>query len=145
MITFLYIPELFGISIEVYFILFIIAIPTFLFWKWLLKKYIKPIKERKIATWFATIIITPILYVGLIILFIFLSTYTPNEDFDKSNWLTLREGRFQMVNEIIKSKMLIGNDTNQLKQKLGEPYLERQYPMDLRYGYGGRHLWNFLS
>lgn len=115
------IPIIFGLSIEVYFILLIIAIPTFFFWRWLLKKYIKVGKTRKIATWSATLIVTPIIYVGLIMLFIFGMTYTPSKDFDKSQWLTDKEGRFQMASDIISSKMLIGKDTNQVKQMLGEP------------------------
>jgi hypothetical protein len=119
--TLLDIPVLSGLSIEVYFILLIIAIPTFLFWRWLLKKYIKVDRTRKIATWFATLIGTPIVYVGLIMLFIFGMTYTPSKDFDKSQWLTGKEGRFQMASDIISSKMLIGKDTNQVKQMLGEP------------------------
>lgn len=48
-------------------------------------------------------------------------TYTPSQDFNKSQWLTDKEGRFQMAGDIISSKMLIGKDTNQVKQMLGEP------------------------
>ncbi len=119
--TLLDIPVLFGLSIEVYFILLIIAIPTFFFWRWLLKKYIKVDRTRKIVTWSATLVGTPIIYVGLIMLFMFGITYTPSKDFDKSEWQTDKEGRFQMAGDIISSKMLIGKDTNQVKQMLGEP------------------------
>ncbi|MCF1717042.1 hypothetical protein L0U88_20535 [Flavihumibacter sp. RY-1] len=120
-VTLLDIPVIFGLSIEVYFFLVIIAIPTFLFWRWLLKKYIKGDRTRKIATWSATLIGTPIIYVGLIILFMFGMTYTPSRNFDKSEWLTDRERRFQMAGDIITSKMLLNKDTNQVKQILGEP------------------------
>jgi len=120
-LTLLDIPVIFGLSIEVYFILLIIAIPTFFFWRWLLKKYIKVDRIRKIATWSATLIGTPIIYVGLIMLFMFGISYTPSKDFDKSQWLTDKEGRFQMAGDIIKSRMLIGKDTNQIKQLLGDP------------------------
>jgi len=99
--TILDIPVIFGLSIDVYFILLIIAIPTFLFWRWLLKKYITVDRTRKIATWSATIIGTPIIYVGLIMLFMLGMSYTPSRDFDKSQWLTDREGRFQMAGDII--------------------------------------------
>lgn len=119
--NFLDIPVIFGLSIEVYFILLIIAIPTFFFWRWLLKKYIKVDRTRKIATWTATLIGTPIIYVGLIMLFMFGMTYTPSKDFDKSQWLSDKEGRFQMAGDIISSKMLLGKDTNHVKQILGEP------------------------
>lgn len=120
-LTLLDMPVIFGLSIEVYFILLIIAIPTFLFSRWLLKKYIKSDRTRKIATWSATFIGTPIIYVGLIMFYMFGLTYTPRRDFDKSKWLTDREGRFQMAGDIISSKMLVSKDTNQVKQMLGEP------------------------
>jgi len=119
--TLLEIPMIFGLSIEVYFILFIIAIPTFYFWRWLLKKYIKVVRIRKITTWFATLIGTPIIYVVLIMLFMFVLTYTPSKDFNKLQWSTNIEGRFQMADDIISSKMLINKDTNQVKQILGKP------------------------
>lgn len=115
------IPVIFGLSIEVYFILLVIAIPTFFFWQWLLKKYIKVGRTRKIATWSATLIATPTIYVSLIVLFMLGMTCTPSKDFDKSQWLTDEEGRFQMAGDIISSKMLIGKDTNHVKQVLGEP------------------------
>jgi len=122
--TLLNIPELFGFSIEVYFILLIIAIPTFYFWRWLLKRFTKVSTTRRVVTWFATIIMTPIIYSILIIIFIFSLTYEPNRDFNKSQWMGDREGRFQMAKDIIKSKMLIDKDSNQVKQLIGEPNWE---------------------
>jgi len=115
------IPVIFGLSIEVYFILLAVAIPTFFFWRWLLKKIIKVDRTRKIVTWTATLIGTPLIYGGLIMLFMFGITYTPSKDFDKIQWLTDKEGRFQMAGDITTSKMLIGKDTTQVKQILGEP------------------------
>ena len=140
-LTLLDIPVIFGLSIEVYFILLIIAIPTFFFWRWLLKKYIKVDRTRKIATWSATLIGTPIIYVGLIILFFFGMTYTPSKDFEKSEWLTDKEGRFQMADDIIESKMLIGKDTTLVKQILGEPTwggdTTKVWSYDMGFGGGG--------
>ena len=140
-LTFLDIPVIFGLSIEVYFILLIIAIPTFFFWRWLLKKYIKVDKTRKIATWSATFIGTPIIYVGLIMLFLLGMTYTPSKDFDKSQWLTDREGRFQMAGDIIERKLLIGIDTTQVKQILGDPTwggdTTKIWSYDMGFGGGG--------
>lgn len=56
------IPELFGVSIEVYFILLLLCVPTYFFWRWLLKKFIAYDKSRKIATLTATIFSTPFIY-----------------------------------------------------------------------------------
>ena len=132
-LTLLDIPVFFGLSIEVYFILLIIAIPTFFFWKWVLKKFIKVDRTRKIATWTATLIGTLIIYVGLIMLFMFGMTYTPSKDFDKPEWILDKEGRFQMAGDIINSKMLIDKDTIQVKQILGDP----------TWGMDTTHVWTY--
>lgn len=119
--TLLEILVIYGLSIEVYLILLVIAIPTFFFWKWLFRKFFKVDRTRKIATWTATLIATPAIYIGLILLMLFGMAYTPNKDFNKSKWLTDKEGRFQMASNIIESKMLIGKDSNQIKEILGDP------------------------
>jgi hypothetical protein len=119
--TLLDVPQLFGLSIEVYIICFIIALATFFVCRRLLKMFVKTDKTRKIATWSITLLATPLIYLGLIRLLVFWITYMPGRAFDKSQWLTDREGRFQMAGDIIKSKMLIGKDTNQIKQLLGDP------------------------
>lgn len=92
----LYIPELFGVSIEVYFIILILAIPTFFVWRWIFRKYIEDKKKQNIATWTATLIATPIIYVGLVMLWIFSISYYPSNDFDKQKWLGDKEKRYEL-------------------------------------------------
>ena len=81
------IPVLFGVSIEVYFILIILGIPTFFIWSWIFKKYIRVDRTRKIWTWAATILLTPCIYVGLIMRWFFSVSYYPNHDFEKQKWV----------------------------------------------------------
>jgi hypothetical protein len=119
--TLLNIPGLFGLSIDVYFILSVIVVPTFFFWKWILKKFIKTDKTRRITTLAATLIMTPLIYAALILLLIYWITYTPASGFDKSKWMMGKQGRFEMAGDIISSKMLISRDSNEVKQILGEP------------------------
>ena len=128
--------QIFGIGSEVYFILLIIAIPTFSFLQWVFKKYIKDEKKRTIATWATTIFVTPIIYVGLVIAFISWIIYTPSKYFDKSQWLTNREERFQMADDILESKMLMDKDSNQVKQILGDPDRRGDSMREWTYGMG---------
>jgi len=46
-------------------------------------------------------------------------TYTPSKDFMQQEWLSNKDERFQMADDIIESKMLIGKDTSQVKLILG--------------------------
>jgi len=117
----LYIPVLFGYSIEVYFIHIAIAVPLFFIWKRILRNKLQDTTTRKIIAWAATIVTTPIIYAGLMVLFIYYLTYTPKRHFDKSSWLRLKSERFEMAEDLINSKQLIGKDTFQLKQLLGNP------------------------
>ena len=68
-------------------------------------------------------------------------TYTPSKDFDKAEWLKDREGRFQMAGDIIESKMLLGKDTSQVKQILGDPTRgmknDNNFGYDMGFGGGG--------
>ena len=120
-LTLLDIPVIFGLSIEVYIVYLIIAVTTFFFCKWLFKKFIKTERTRKLTALTIALVGTPLIYLGLIRLLMFWITYTPSKDFDKSQWLIDKEGRFQMAGDIIKSKMLISRDTTEVKQILGDP------------------------
>jgi hypothetical protein len=103
------------------------AIPVFFTCKWLLKKWIKKERTRKIATWVATLVVTPIIYTGLIVLLIYWISYTPSKDFTQQEWLTNKEERYQMADDIIESKLLIGKDTNHVKLILGDTYWSDNY------------------
>ncbi len=118
----LYLPRIFGVSIEVYFILLLLGVPTFLIWRWFLKKFIKVDRTRKIATWTVTLVTTPLIYVGLIILLfnsMFISFY-PTHDFDKEKWFADKEKRYELSEDIIDSKMLIGKTKAEVRQMLGD-------------------------
>jgi hypothetical protein len=119
-ISLLDIPVIFGLSIEVYFILIALGIPTFFFWRWLFKKYIRVDKTRKIWTWLATILLTPCIYIGIILLWIFSVSYYPNRDFDKQKWFDDKDKRYELSKDIIGSKMLIGKSKVQVRQLLGD-------------------------
>jgi hypothetical protein len=118
--VFLNISSLFGISIEVYFILIILGIPTFYFWRWLFKKFIAVDRTRKIVTWIATIVLTPCIYVGIIALWVFSITYYPSNKFDKQKWVDDKEKRYELSNDIIESKMLLGKTKTEVRQLLGD-------------------------
>jgi amino acid transporter len=117
--TLLDIPVLFGVSIEVYFILIILGTPAFFIWRRIFKKYIKVDRTRKIWTWAATLLLTPMIYVGLVMIWVFSISYYPNHDFDKQKWGDDLDKRYELSKDIIDSKMLIGKSKAQVRQILG--------------------------
>ncbi|MBK7232934.1 MAG: hypothetical protein IPH93_11910 [Saprospiraceae bacterium] len=118
--TLLYIPSIFGVSIEVYFILMVLCIPTFIFCRWFFKKFIKVDRTRKIATLTATLIATPLIYFSIIMLWLFSISYHPTHDFDKEKWFADKETRYELSEDIIESEMLIGKTKSEVRQILGD-------------------------
>ena len=135
------IPVFFRMGIEVSFILLLISIPTYFFWRWVFRKRIVDKTKRNITSLVSTIILTPVIYLGLIGILIYLISREPSSDFDKSKWLTDREGRFAMGDDIVKKNILMGKDTNQVKQLLGQPTwqdsLNTSWTYDMGMGGGG--------
>jgi len=104
----------------------IIAIPTFFILRWLLKKVIKIERYRIISTWVLTLLLTPLLYLGAVIIFFSILFHEPSRKFDKSSWRSDTGKRFQMSDDIIKSEILIGKDTTQIKAFLGDTHQKYQ-------------------
>ncbi len=113
-------PTLFGVSLELYYILLVLGVPTFFIWRWLLKKFIKVDRSRKVATWVATLLTTPLLYIGISMLLIFGMNYHPTDDFNQEKWHSEKETRYQLSEDIIDSEMLIGKTKLEVRQILGD-------------------------
>ncbi|MDJ0645714.1 MAG: hypothetical protein QNJ57_06960 [Flavobacteriaceae bacterium] len=69
-----------------------------------------------------TLIISPILYLGLILIWMFSASYYPRENFDKIKWHFNNEERFKMSEDIIESKILIGKNKEEIINLLGSDY-----------------------
>lgn len=113
-------PTIFEISIEVYFILLILGVPIFFIWRWLLKRLIRTDRTRSIATWAGTIVVTPLIYVGLIIFWFFSMSYHPNHDFNNEKWFADKEKRYELSENIINTKMLLGKTKSEVRKILGD-------------------------
>lgn len=141
MVTILYIPGLFGFSIKDYLILLIVGLSTYYLWKWLFKRNITAGHTRKMAAWLATLFASPIIYLGFIILFLFVLPYESNKSFVKSEWATGSHSRYEMADDIIGSETLIGKDAGGVRQILGEPTWKdkpsQQWTYEMGMGSGG--------
>ena len=86
----------------------------------ILDNSVKVDKTRKIATWTATIVATPLIYVGLIMLWFFSISYYPTHGFDNQKWFADKEKRYELSEDLIDSKMLIGKTKPEVRQILGD-------------------------
>jgi hypothetical protein len=106
-------------SIEVYFILAFLGVPVFFFCRWVFRKFIHDDRKRGMATWIGTLVLTPVIYAGLGFGIMLYMNYYPSRDFDRQQWLNDREKRYELSEDLIESKMLIGKTKAEVGQLLG--------------------------
>ena len=72
--------------------------------------------SRKSAVWIVVVTLT------LISIIFFGFIYNTGKSFTKRDWLKDKDGRHYMATDLIRSKILIGKDSNEVKQLLGHPF-----------------------
>lgn len=98
----------------------ILSVPFFFVWKGVLKKYISHERKRMLATVVASIITSSILYAAFVWFVIYTISYEPQKDFNITTWSTDKE-RYQMADDLIERKVLVGKDSSEVKAMLGSP------------------------
>jgi hypothetical protein len=126
-------------NIEVPFIHLLIAIPTYFFWRRVLRNRIADKIKRSVVVLISTIALTPIIYTGLFFVFMYFLLREPSSDFDKAKWLADEGERYTMADDIVESKMLLGKDTSQVWLLLGRPKHQDSSTFTWKYyaGFGG--------
>ena len=117
-------------------LLVILAIPVYFLSIWIVNKFkIEKEENRKILAIMATIIFSPIIYFGIIIIWIFSITYYPKIDFNKQKWESNKDERYKMSEYIISNNMLIGKTKDEVINLLGNEY----------YNYNENHIAFYLG
>jgi len=112
-------------SWEVPLIILVIAILIYIVSMWLLKRFNSGNSQnRKYIAIIPAVILSPIVYIGLIIIWICYASYYPQETFSKEKWNANVEKRYSMSRNIIKSDMLIGKTKEEIVTLLGDDYHE---------------------
>lgn len=87
-------------------------------------------KKRKIVALISSIILGPLIYLGIIYMMLFTISYYPSNDFDKIKWDTNKAERYKMSEDIIESEILIGKTKTEIIQLLGNDF----------YSYNNNHI-----
>ncbi|MCD9016722.1 hypothetical protein [Parachryseolinea silvisoli] len=107
-------------SIEVYFINLALGTPVYFFLRWLLKRFIEVDHRRIQITWIATILLTPLLYISIGIIWILSISYYPSREFNRQQWLNDQEKRFELSKDLIESEVLLGKTKPEIRRLLGD-------------------------
>ena len=68
-----------------------------------------------------TLLLTPFLYLATVSIVFTILFREPTRDFERTTWSTDSTNRYQMADDIIKSKILIDKTPAQLQEILGNP------------------------
>lgn len=117
--------------------------------RWAVNRFETTERRRKIASWLVPAVLVPIIYVGLILFMFEWMGHIPSRDFDKASWSSDKMARFEMADDLLESRLLIGKDSSQLKEILGDPWVRRssgEWVYDMGWGGGGfGFLWHHLN
>lgn len=102
-------------KIEVFVLLAILGAIVFYISDFFIRKFIVNKSKQSLVAWIITIIALPLMY----IYWISCIAYYPTNSFDKNKWRNETEKRYELSDDIIKSKMLIGKTGEEVKQILG--------------------------
>jgi len=110
-------------SPEVPVILLILAIPVYFFSKWILGilKFGNN-ENRKYLAIIPAVILSPVLYVGIILIWICSISYYPQTAFNPQEWNEKPDERYKMSFDIIKREILIGKTKVEVIELLGENF-----------------------
>ena len=106
----------------------IIAIPVFLVLKWLLTRTDLSTRIRKFLQISGSVVLAPIIFFGSIYGMLYVLHYHPNKDFDRQEWAKDPWQRYEMSQDIIESRMLIGKPKREVELLLGgecDIYIDR--------------------
>ncbi len=110
-------------SPEVPVIILILAVPVYFLTKLIFNRLkLGNEKNRKYLAIIPTVIFSPLLYVGIIMIWVFSVSYYPETDFSKQEWKENKEERYKMSNDIIESEMLIGKTKEEVIELLGDDF-----------------------
>lgn len=108
------------------FIALALAIPILFEWHRALRKKIGHNFVAALAAMLLTAVSISVVYVVVASAFFAMATYYPDDDFDRLRWLAEKEKRFELSEDLIESRMLIGKTKAEVKQLLGDEGNEEQ-------------------
>lgn len=100
-------------------ILSLFGIPVYYILHNLLKKRIINKTIRMIVLWLLTIISTPVFFISCIVLFFMVINYYPKHAFTENRWATEKDTRYEIEDDLIDSKLLIGKSKAEVIQLVG--------------------------
>lgn len=99
----------------------ITAVFVFVLLYFIFRKYTSVTNPSKsIGYWLSVVVATPVLYFGIICIWLLLSSQYDAKIFNEENWSTNENTRYEYVDDLIENEKLIGLTIAEVKAMLGE-------------------------
>lgn len=136
----LHLPQVVGISLEVYLIIGVLFVVHYFAIRWLLRKRVAEPGKRKLIAAVVSLVAAPVVYIGIALLVILSMTWYPKRDFDRAGWLADTEHRYEYADDLVDEQRLIGLSRAEVVAMLGEPTLDQNGQLTYYLGFSPRHL-----
>lgn len=93
---------------------------TYIGVRWLISVKRKGVEATRISG-LEIFFLMPVAFLGVILLAITLSTYSPDRDFKRERWFSRPNTRYDMTESIVKSQILIGKEKRDIRSTIGDP------------------------
>lgn len=100
--------------------LLLLGIPVYYGFRYLLNKLDWEDRKREWVLWTLTLGSTPVLLVTLVLGFFMYINYYPHREFDKTSWDADPHKRYELMDDLITHKKLMGKSKAEVRQLLGE-------------------------
>lgn len=99
--------------------LFALLMLIILYFSFKLLRVKKPLKTWKF--WVSWVVLTPVIYVAIVLVTFYCVSFTPSKPFSEEQWRNQPETRVEMIDDVIRKRLLIGKTRQQVISLLGEP------------------------
>ncbi|MDO7876301.1 hypothetical protein Q5H93_16270 [Hymenobacter sp. ASUV-10] len=114
------------VSLAFALIALIAAVPLLFRWH----RFLRQKTQHKFIAVFGAMFLTAasvsVAYIVAVTAFFAATFYYPDKDFDRNRWLTEREKRFELSEDLIESRILVGKNKAAVKQLLGDEENDEQ-------------------
>ncbi len=108
----------------------------------LFKKHSSKRPFRNPSYWITSLLISPIIYAGIIFIWLLWSSSFTRKEFNKKEWENNRDSRYELVDDLVNNQKLIGLTMNEVKSILGEPDGEFDSTITYYIGYSPQYFLN---
>jgi len=99
----------------------VIGVTIFFILRWALKKFITTYRLRIVLSLIGTIILIPIINVGLLLIYLSIHYYEPHRDFEKERWFADKAKRYEMLDDLEENEILKNRNKTEIVDILGLP------------------------